>query len=64
MGVLIRRAAPSDVCHLVALSRRTINAIYRSFLGDAVVDGFIGSGAADRYIADNIRHCSVICETR
>jgi ribosomal protein S18 acetylase RimI-like enzyme len=60
MNTLIRKAVTSDVSHLMALSRRTISASYRSFLGDEAVDAFIGSGAADRYVEENVGRCLVI----
>ncbi|MHC4551064.1 MAG: GNAT family N-acetyltransferase [Planctomycetota bacterium] len=60
MSTFIRRALHSDLSHLIALSRRTIGASYRPFLGDEAVDAFIGSGAADRYVEENIGRCSVI----
>ncbi len=60
MNTLIRKAVTSDVGHLIALSRRTISASYRSFLGDEAVDAFIGSGAADVYVEENVGCCLVI----
>ena len=60
MNTLIRKAVISDVSHLIALSRRTISASYRSFLGDEAVDAFIGSGAADRYVEENVGRYLVI----
>src|SRR5262249_49231449 len=60
MKTLIRKALESDIIVLLDLSRRTISASYRSFLGDEAVDGFLGSGAADRYVQENIADCWVI----
>ena len=60
MNVVVRKALASDVGALVNLSRRTINASYRAFLGDVAVDAFLGSGAADRYVEENIGQCPVI----
>jgi GNAT superfamily N-acetyltransferase len=60
MNMLIRKALASDVSVLIDLSRRTISASYRPFLGAEAVDGFLGSGAVDRYVQDNLCHCSVI----
>lgn len=60
MKTLIRKALTSDVGVLIDLSRRTISANYRPFLGDRAVDGFLESGAADRYVQDNLSCCSVI----
>jgi ribosomal protein S18 acetylase RimI-like enzyme len=59
MNMLIRKALTADMSVLIDLSRRTINASYRPFLGDETVDGFLDSGAADRYVQDNIDHCSI-----
>ncbi len=59
-SLVLRKALLSDLGVLVSLSRRTINAIYRSFLGDVAVDAFLESGAADRYIEENIGRCSVV----
>jgi ribosomal protein S18 acetylase RimI-like enzyme len=56
----IRQAILSDIEPLIALSRRTISASYRSFLGDEAVAAFIGSGAVDQYVAQNMERCSVI----
>lgn len=50
----------ADIDRLIALSRQTISACYRVFLGDQIVEEFIDSGSADEYIRENIQHCSVI----
>jgi ribosomal protein S18 acetylase RimI-like enzyme len=60
MNTLVRKALASDLEALRDLSHRTISASYRSFLGDVAVDAFLGSGAADRYVEENISRCSVI----
>lgn len=60
MSTLIREALASDVGELIDLSHRTIRASYRPFLGDEAVDAFLGSGAAGRYVAENVGRCSVI----
>src|SRR5262245_4654370 len=60
MNTLVRTALASDMDALIALSHRTISASYRPFLGDEAVDVFLGSGAADRYVAENIGRCSVL----
>lgn len=57
---MICAATPADVDALITLSRRTIRASYRSFLGDAAVDAFIGGGAADRYVLDHVAQAAVI----
>jgi ribosomal protein S18 acetylase RimI-like enzyme len=60
MNTLIRAAVASDLPALIALSRRTIDASYRSFLGDETVAAFLDSGAADRYVADNMERCTLL----
>lgn len=60
MNALVRTAVASDRDALIALARRTIAASYRPFLGDEAVDAFLDSGAADRYVADNMALCSVL----
>jgi ribosomal protein S18 acetylase RimI-like enzyme len=60
MATLIRTASAADLEALIALTHRTINASYRPFLGDEPVDAFLGSGAADRYIAQNLGRCLVL----
>jgi ribosomal protein S18 acetylase RimI-like enzyme len=60
MSTPIRTAFASDLSTLIALSRRTISASYRSFLGDQAVDAFLDSGAADQYVADNMERCTVL----
>jgi GNAT superfamily N-acetyltransferase len=60
MSNLIRRAVTSDVDRLIRLTRETIGASYRSFLGDDAVDGYIGSGAVERYVEESIARSSVI----
>lgn len=61
MNTLIRPATADDVEALIELSRRTISACYRSFLGDTAVDGFIESGAVDQYVRDNLSRCLILC---
>jgi hypothetical protein len=60
MTVQIRQTSPTDVETLIALSRRTIRASYTPFLGQEAVNVFIGSGAADQYVADHVEHSTVI----
>lgn len=60
MSVQIRKARKADCDALIALSRHTISAAYRPFLGAAAVAGFIDSGAADQYVRDNLASCLVI----
>ena len=57
---LIREALASDIDTLTDLSRRTISASYRSFLGDKAVEAFLGNGVADRFVTESIRRCLVI----
>jgi len=60
MHTSFHQATLADAATLVDLARRTIDACYRSFLGDDAVDGFIGSGAVDRYVEANIDFTVVI----
>lgn len=60
MEIEIRCCCESDVGVLQEISRRTIRADYASFLGEAAVEGFVGSGAADDYVAGCIDDCWVI----
>jgi GNAT superfamily N-acetyltransferase len=56
----IRKAFASDLGKLIELSRRTISASYRPFLGDVAVDGFLGGDLIDRYFEESIERCSVM----
>ena len=56
----IRPADAADVDTLLVLSKRTIRACYKSFLGDKPVEGYIGSGAVEKYYQDNLSRCFVI----
>jgi GNAT superfamily N-acetyltransferase len=49
-----------DSAALIALSHRTISVSYRPFLGDQAVDEFLGSGAVDRYVRENLGGCWVL----
>jgi ribosomal protein S18 acetylase RimI-like enzyme len=60
MTTLIRQAEASDIGPLIALARRTISASYGPFLGETAVGAFLGSGAADRYVEENLGRCSVL----
>ncbi|MDD4890106.1 MAG: GNAT family N-acetyltransferase [Phycisphaerae bacterium] len=55
-----RKAAATDIDALAALTRATLNATHRSFLGDETVDDFFSSGACDKYLADEIARCTVM----
>ncbi|MFI6577970.1 GNAT family N-acetyltransferase [Nocardiopsis sp. NPDC050513] len=57
----IRPAAEADLAELQALARRTIDASYRGFLGDEGVDWFIGSGASDTYVRDELPKGGMYC---
>src|SRR5215831_7754970 len=61
MPALIRVADLTDTEVLCALARRTISTSYRPFLGDAPVDAFIGSGAADQHVREHLAGCHVLC---
>jgi len=56
----IRNASTHDLAKIQAIARRTIDACYRSFLGDEGVDWFINSGASDQYLSDNLDDCRVL----
>ncbi|MHA2065100.1 MAG: N-acetyltransferase family protein [Candidatus Thorarchaeota archaeon] len=56
----IRKAATQDTDTIKKIARKTIDANYRSFLGDERVDSFIGSGASDQYMDENIEDGWVI----
>jgi ribosomal protein S18 acetylase RimI-like enzyme len=60
MKTCVRAALASDTIALIELSRKTISASYRPFLGDQAVDGFLDSGAADRYVQENLNCCRVL----
>jgi len=60
VNTLVRKALATDLDPLIALSHRTISKSYRPFLGDEAVDAFLGSGASDRYVEENINRCWVI----
>ncbi|MEZ9395431.1 hypothetical protein AB4393_01045 [Vibrio splendidus] len=46
----IRKAKASDLASIQELARDTINACYRSFLGDEGVDWFINSSESDKEV--------------
>jgi GNAT superfamily N-acetyltransferase len=56
----IRKSTVEESDQIKVIARQTIDANYRSFLGDEGVDWFIGSGASDQYISDNIDDCWVL----
>ncbi len=58
--IRLRPARTGDQARLIALQRDTIGSSYRPFLGDAVVDGFIGSGAVEAYVETTIERCRVL----
>jgi len=59
---VVRAAEAADVAILIGLSRRTIGASYRSFLGDEAVDDFIDSGDADAYVREHLAQCWVVID--
>jgi GNAT superfamily N-acetyltransferase len=61
MTIEFRKATTKDIAPLQALARRVIDTSYRPFLGDAGVDQFMASGAADSYVSENISDCVLIC---
>lgn len=52
---VVRPATGRDLGALQELARRTIDARYRSFLGDDGVNWFISSGASDDHIESHFR---------
>ncbi len=60
MKIEVRKAAKLDADTLKRIARKTIDANYRPFLGDEGVDWFIGSGASDKYVDENIDDCWII----
>ncbi|WP_328474991.1 GNAT family N-acetyltransferase [Actinoplanes sp. NBC_00393] len=58
---VVRLAVADDLGALQRLARRTIDASYRSFLGDDSVDWFINSGASDDHIEGHFRQGHVYC---
>ncbi|MDT0397400.1 GNAT family N-acetyltransferase [Streptomyces edwardsiae] len=57
----MRPALTEDLAPLQELARRTIDASYRSFLGDESVDWFLDSGASDDHIAAHVRQAHAHC---
>ncbi|QUH06018.1 GNAT family N-acetyltransferase [Saccharopolyspora erythraea] len=57
----MRPAAENDLAALQKLARRTIDARYRSFLGDEAVDWFISSRASDDHIESHFQQGHVHC---
>jgi ribosomal protein S18 acetylase RimI-like enzyme len=58
---VVRPALLGDLVVLQELAHRTIDASYRSFLGNAGVDWFINSGASDDHIQSHFRQGHVYC---
>jgi len=56
----IRMAQESDAEVLLDLSNRTVLASYSSFLGKDAVEGYIQSGAIERFIKGSLGRCWVI----
>ncbi|MGD9529835.1 MAG: GNAT family N-acetyltransferase [Candidatus Nanopelagicales bacterium] len=57
----VHPARHEDLVGLQELARRTIDASYRSFLGDEGVDRFLSSGASDAHIEIQFRQGHVHC---
>lgn len=57
----MRPAITEDLAELQALARRTIDASYRSFLGDEAVDWFVDSGASDDHVATHLAQGHAYC---
>lgn len=53
-NLVLRKAKEQETAFLQEFARSVIDRNYRAFLGNEAVDFFIGSGASDQYIAENI----------
>ena len=53
-NLTLRKAKEQEITFLQEFARAVIDRNYRAFLGDEAVDFFIGSGASDQDIAENI----------
>ena len=53
-NLTLRKAKEQEITFFEEFARSVIDRNYRAFLGDEAVDFFIGSGASDQYIAENI----------
>ena len=62
MSAEIRKARSGELDTIQAIARHTIDTNYRAFLGEEGVDWFIGSGASDEYLRDNLDDCWVLLE--
>ena len=60
MHTRVRRAEPGDVERLIELSLRTIRATYTSFLAEAAVEAFTGSGAVDEFVRETADRALVV----
>lgn len=58
---VVRPAVGDDLGALQELARRTIDARYRSFLGDENVDWFVNGGASDDHVESHFRQGHVRC---
>ena len=54
MDIILRKAKDSEIRYIQNFAKDVINENYRDFLGNEAVDFFIGSGASDQYMQDNI----------
>lgn len=59
MKIVLRKAKPSEQKFLQDFAKDVIDKNYRDFLGDEAVDFFIGSGASDQYMQENINETIV-----
>jgi len=58
--ITIRPALPADTPGPAALSRRTINAAYRSFLGNEAVDAYLSGRTVEEYVQHSLERCTVL----
>ena len=56
----IRPAQAADLDGLIAFSRRTILACYPPFLGREAVEGYIASGAVEKFFAEKLPRCFIL----
>ena len=60
MRACVRWAEPGDVETLIELSLRTTRASYPGFLGEAAVEAFVGTGAVDGFVRQNVSRALVV----
>ncbi len=56
----IRLAEADDIEDIIALELRTIRESYANFLGQTAVEGFIASGAVEKFVRENASRAQVV----